>query len=254
MKIQVLGCSSAELPNANLPGFLVDGKILLDAGTIGTVLTESQQWKISHVLITHAHLDHVKDLPFFADNISMNRKRHQVTIMSIPEVNGALKKNLLNDILWPDFTKIPTPDDPILKLQNIQPGVSFTLDGYRIIGYEVRHTVPAVGYLIEDKNGKRLLYAGDAGPDNTIWEFIPGKLDGIIVEVSLPNRFQERALETGHLTPKLLQKELKRMKDLPDMIFITHCKPGYREKIQEELQSLHMGSITMLTDGARFEL
>ena len=51
MNIQVLGCSAVELPNANLPSFLVDGKLLLDAGTIGTVLDEKEQWKVKNVLI-----------------------------------------------------------------------------------------------------------------------------------------------------------------------------------------------------------
>ena len=45
MKIQVLGCSAVELPNSKLPGFLIDEKILLDAGTIESVLYESKQWK-----------------------------------------------------------------------------------------------------------------------------------------------------------------------------------------------------------------
>ncbi|NIO82544.1 MAG: 3',5'-cyclic-nucleotide phosphodiesterase, partial [Candidatus Aminicenantes bacterium] len=50
MKIQVLGCSAVELPKSNLTSFLVDKKILLDAGTIGSSLDESEQWKIKHVL------------------------------------------------------------------------------------------------------------------------------------------------------------------------------------------------------------
>jgi ribonuclease BN (tRNA processing enzyme) len=78
MKLQVLGCSAAELPDAKLSSFLVDEKLLLDAGTIGPALDETRQWKIRHVLITHAHLDHIKDIPFFADNISVHNRRHHV--------------------------------------------------------------------------------------------------------------------------------------------------------------------------------
>jgi ribonuclease BN (tRNA processing enzyme) len=254
MKIHVLGCSAVELPDSNLPGFLVDGKLLLDAGTIGSALDENEQWKIKHVLLTHAHLDHIKDLPFFADNISINNKKHHVTVVSIPKVNMALRRNLFNNILWPDFTRIPTPVNPIIRLMNISPGKTFTVDGYNITAYKVNHTVPAVGYLIEDNNKKRLLYIGDAGPGDTIWKSQNNKVHGLIIEVSFPNRFKATALETGHLTPKLLSLEIKKMRYLPDKIFVTHCKPRYGEKIREELKMLNIKHIRILKDGVYLEL
>lgn len=37
-------------------------------------------------------------------------------------------------------------------------------------------------------------------------------------------------LETGHLTSGLLALELKKLKTLPDYIYITHCKPMCIEK------------------------
>ena len=205
-------------------------------------------------MITHVHLDHVKDLPFFADNIAMNYKNHHVSVISIPAVNKALKQNLLNNILWPDFTTIPTPDEPVIRLKNINPEEPFSITGYNITAYEVKHTVPAVGYLIEDKKGKRLLYVGDTGPNDTIWTSQNKRIHGLIIEVSHPNRFKSMALETGHLTPGLLSAELNKMECIPDMIFITHCKPQYKMKIKEELKMLHIDNIKILEDGTRFEL
>ncbi len=254
MKIKVLGCSAVELPNANLTSFLVDERLLLDAGTIGTVLDDDQQRKIKHVLITHAHLDHIKDLPFLADNISINRKSQHVTVISIPPVIEALKQNLFNNVIWPDFTRIPTPDNPIIRLKNISPGKTFTIDGYNITACRVNHSVPAVAYLLEDRKGKRLLYTGDTGPNSAIWKSQFDKLNALIIEVSLPNRFGTMALETGHLTPKLLALELEKLKYMPDMVFITHCKPGYRKKIKEELQGLNNINFKILKDGTHFEL
>ncbi len=255
MKIQVLGCSAAELPNSRLSSFLVDGKILLDAGTIGTVLNESEQWKIRHILITHAHLDHIKDIPFFADNISMKNKRHNVTVMGIPYVIRALKHNLFNNVVWPDFTKIPTPENPIIILKNIDIGKTFGIDSYKVTAYKVNHTVPAVGYIIEDKRGKRLLYMGDTGPNVTIWNSLKGtKIHALIMEASLPNRFENTALKTGHLTPKLLKLELNKMTNLPEIIYITHCKPAYRDNVKEELKKLDIKNIKIIKDGDMYEL
>lgn len=255
MKIQVLGCSAAELPESNLTGFLVDGKLLLDAGTIGRALDEKKQWKIKHILITHAHLDHIKDIPFFAENISIHNKNHQVTLLSIQEVLRAVQNNLLNNIVWPDFTKLPTTDNPIIKVKQVTAGKTYKIDGYTVNVLEVKHTVPSVGYLLKDGKGKTLLYIGDTGPSDTIWSSLNStEINGLIIEVSLPDRNREQAINTGHLTPALLEKELLKLERFPDNIFITHCKPRYKDKISEQLKKLRIPNIRILKDGDILEL
>ena len=68
MRLQVHGCAGAELPGHNMPGFLIDRTLLLDAGTIGFALDFQEQKIIEDIFITHAHLDHIKAMPFFTDN------------------------------------------------------------------------------------------------------------------------------------------------------------------------------------------
>jgi ribonuclease BN (tRNA processing enzyme) len=60
MKLRVLGSAGAELPNFRPPAFLLDDQLLLDAGTIGSVLSEEEQWNIHTILVTHSHLDHIR--------------------------------------------------------------------------------------------------------------------------------------------------------------------------------------------------
>lgn len=255
MKIKVLGCSAVELPNSHLISFLIDEKILLDAGTIGTVLDESSQWKIKHVLLTHAHLDHIKDIPFFADNISMHNKKHHVTIISIPSVIRALKKHLLNDVVWPDFTKIPSPKKPIIRFRSIETKTPYKIDSYSVTAHRVTHSAPAVGYLIEDRKGNRLLYTGDSGPSVSIWKSLrKTKIHGLITEVSFPNMMKTLAIKTGHLTPNLLQQELKKLDMLPERILIAHCKPKYRDSVNRELARLNIKNIKLLRDGTNIDL
>lgn len=74
MKIKVLGCSGAEFPGHNSPGFLLDDKILFDAGSVTNVLHEKEQLEIKNIFITHAHLDHIKGIPFLADNVLSSGK------------------------------------------------------------------------------------------------------------------------------------------------------------------------------------
>jgi len=249
MRIEVLGCSGAEFPGHNPPGFLIDGKIMLDAGTIGSYLTEDAQWKIRHILISHAHLDHIKGIPFLADNIIIKNKKHNVTVIGIAPVLRTLKNSLLNNKIWPDFTMIPDPGKAVIKFLEIKHRKSIDLNGYRITACKVNHSVPAAGYIIEDKKGGRLLYTGDTGPTNSIWEEAAStKIHCAIIEVSFPNRMEAMALTTGHLTPGLLKKEIKKMREIPERIMITHPKPQHLKTIVSEIKKLGIPNIKILKD------
>lgn len=255
MKIQVLGCSGAVAPHANLPAYLIDGTMLLDGGTIGSVLKRSQQWKIRNILLTHAHLDHIREIPFLAGDIDMENKNHHITLVSKSKILQSLKKSLFNNLVWPDYTIIPTPEDAIIKLQSIPEGRLLAIGGYTVTAYSVNHKIPSLGFHIEDNRRKRLIYTGDTGPTERIWQTVRGRrIHGLIIEVSLPNRYRKMALETGHLTPSLLSQELKKMGTLPDRIFVTHLKPQFRRKIIEEIAKIGIDNIEILKDGQSIEL
>ena len=250
MRIHVLGCSGAELPKNNMTSFLIDHKLLLDAGTIGEALPKTEQWKIKNILLSHPHLDHVKALPFFVDNIVSNEKDLNVNLYSDSKVISALRNNLFNGIIWPDFTRIPSADNGTLNFVEVLTEKSFDVDGYEVTAYRVNHTTPAIGYLIKDSRGKKLLYTGDTGPTEGIWQATAnGTIHGLIVEVSFHNGLTEKAILSGHLTPELLKEELKKLKNIPERIFITHSKPGQKERIQEELDELGWDNLEMLEDG-----
>ncbi len=250
MNIKVLGCSGAEFPGFNPPGFLIDGKLLLDAGTIGVSLSENAQWKIRYIAVTHAHLDHIKGLPFLADNIIIKNKTHYVTVIGIAPVLKTLKKNLLNNKVWPDFTMIPDMKNGIIKLREIKYGMSLKIDGYKVTAYKVNHSVPAAAYVIEDKKGKRVLYTGDTGPTNALWKAACRKrIHRAIIEVSFPDRMKTMAINTGHLTPGLLKEEIKKMKIIPDEILITHPKPQHIKTIRLEIKRLGLPGIRILNEG-----
>lgn len=253
MKLRVLGSSGAEFPGYNPPAFLIDRKLLLDGGTIGSRLSESEQWEIKNILITHSHLDHMKGIPFLADNIVIKNMRHSITLFGIGETLTALRENLLNDKLWPDFTKISAAIDPVIRMKNISGCRAFKIDGYTIKACRVNHTVPAVGYIIKDFSGRVLLYTGDTGPTNDIWRVAP-RVDVVIVEVSFPNNLEELAMKTGHLTARLLAGELEKMTDFQGQVFVTHPKPQYIDSIRKEIRGIGRRRIEMLKDGKLYEI
>ena len=257
MKVKVLGCSGAELPNFSPPTFLVDDKMLLDGGTTTATLKENDQEKISHILTTHAHLDHIRGIPSLADNMLLRDRKHSITLVGIREVLQSVKKNLFNNIIWPDFTRIPSPKYPALKLKTIKIGKSFRILNYKITAEKVNHSVIAIGYIIENSKGKRLLYSGDTGPTTNLWKKINKKngnvcIDGAIIEVTFPNNMKEMAINTGHFTPAMLFDELKKLKRLPLKIFITHIKPQFLNIISRELRNLKLKQITILQKGKTY--
>lgn len=254
MRLRVLGSSGAEFPGHNLPAFLIDGTILLDAGTIGAALDEKAQWKIRHVIITHAHLDHIRGIPFLADNVIVRNKKHQINIIGSSPTIRAIRHTVLNNRIWPDFTALPDARNPVLGLKTVGNRKPLYINGYKIRSYAVNHSVPATGYLIEDVKGRRLLYTGDTGPTDAIWTATSRPVHCLIVEVSLPDRMRDMALRTGHLTPGLLRGEMKKMRIIPDRIFVSHIKPQYQGAIEREIKKLGLRNIRILRDGDILEI
>jgi ribonuclease BN (tRNA processing enzyme) len=253
MKLRVLGCAGAELPDFRPPAFLIDDTLLLDAGTIGSVLTEEEQRNICNIFITHSHLDHIRAIPTLADNfIIKNYLHHTIMVHSTCDVIAAMKDHLFNNVIWPDFTKIPHKASPILTFNTIETDQEYCIDGYVIRAVPVNHTVPSVGYIVTH-NGKTLAYTGDTGPTEEFWRHASGA-DALIVEVSFPNSMEQLALLTRHLTSSLLRVELEKIDRLPVRILITHPKPQYYNIIRAEIESLGMKGIELLRDGSVFEL
>lgn len=204
---------------------------------------------ITHIFLTHAHLDHIKAIPFLVDNMVSTRPEYQLTVVSGIEVLHDLRCNIFNDRIWPDFTLLPNSDTPVLRYQEIRNGEPFHVGGYSITATPVNHSVPAYGYLVSNASSDAFLYTGDTGPTDTIWERTAGhRVKLLIVEVSFPNELEHLALASGHLTPFLLGKELAKMPVVPEKIFVTHLKPFHRDKIAAQLSELNGFRVSILED------
>ncbi len=105
---------------------LIDERITIDAGAVCRSLDLNDQVKIDHMLISHSHMDHVKDLALMADQV-IGRRPEPVHLHCGPETAETLQTSYFNNYLWPDFTKIPTADNPVMRLH-----VREALDVFRI--------------------------------------------------------------------------------------------------------------------------
>jgi ribonuclease BN (tRNA processing enzyme) len=255
MEIKVLGASGSEVPGHSCPAFLVDGKILLDAGTIANSLHISEEQTLRHILLTHAHFDHIKGLPFLLDNLVIRDSGHTITVAGGRDVLDDLQANIFNDRIWPDFTRIPSAGKPVLRYRALRTDRPALFDGYRVTMTRVDHTVPAYGFIVADPGGDAVAYTGDTGPTDRFWKRVDrAGVKCLIVECSYPDRMRALALSAKHLTPSLLARELARLSSPPPEICVVHLKPQLLPEIERELLALGIGALRLPAEGETLRL
>ena len=238
MRLRVLGCSGSIGGHHNrTTSFLVDQDILIDAGTGVGDLSLAELTLIDHIFVTHSHLDHVNSIAFFLDSVGALRPK-PVTVYATGPTIAILKKNLFNWDIWPDFTVIPTPEQPFLRYQEVAVGKVIVLDGRRITVLPAVHTVPAVGYQL-DSGKASLVFTGDTGPNDALWDVVNriGNLKYLIIETAFSDKDRELAKLALHLCPSMLADELAKLKR-PAEIYITHLKPSEIELTMQEIEEL----------------
>lgn len=250
MNIRVLGCHGSQLPNCNTTSFLLGQNVLMDAGTVTSVLSLEEQAKIDYIFITHAHLDHVCDIMFLADNMCYQRRKKPLIIVSTRGIIEAIHRHLFNNVIWPDFSKIPNSKAPLIKFQMIKPGKKQKIGDFLVRTIDLHHVVETVGYVIEAK-GKAVIFLGDTGPTEEAW-LVARKTEGlkaVFIETSLPDGMKDIADITGHLTPLTLAVELKKLTGAKPDIYLYHMKPTYHEAICKEVAAIKDRKIHIIEDG-----
>lgn len=250
MNIRVLGCHGSQLPNYNTTSFLIGQNVLIDAGTVTTVLSLPEQLEIDYIFITHAHLDHVRDLTFLADNVWFQRRKKPLYIISTRGIIQAIHEHLFNNIVWPDFSRLPSPQAPLIKFKIIRPGRQQKIGDLQVRAIDLHHVVETVSYVVEQQ-GKSVMFFGDTGPTVKAWQ-IAGKTKGlkaIFIETSLPDGMKDIADKTGHLTPLSLAAELTKLTGAKPDIYIYHMKPNYHEAIRKEVAMIKDRKLHIIEDG-----
>jgi ribonuclease BN (tRNA processing enzyme) len=251
MELRVLGCSGGEAEGHRLTGLLVNGSVAIDAGSITQALSTQEQIGIRQIFISHSHLDHICTLPFFTKNI-FGHTEVPVQIHALPETLDALRRHLFNDELWPDFSVIPSPDNPIIRFSEITPGQTYEVEGLRITPIPVNHLVPCVGYLVEDDHSA-FIFSSDTAETGLVYEVAnrTPNLKLFITEASFPNEQDWLAEASKHLTPSKLGRELQKLKvEVP--VGIYHLTPGDRSVMLPQIEAIGDPRLRMLDQDARF--
>jgi ribonuclease BN (tRNA processing enzyme) len=234
MQVRVLGCSGGIGAGLLTTAFLVDNDVLIDAGTGVGDLSYEDMKGIRHVFVTHSHLDHIASIPLLVD--SLFDELTEPLVVHAPQVTiDALQHHIFNWEIWPDFTRLPDPESPVLRFEPIEAGEVCRIGGRTFEAIEVAHTVPAVGYLCSSGRAA-FCFSGDTTTNDTLWAALnrAEHLDMLIVEVGFPDGQAELAHLSRHYSPQSLAADLAKLDRRP-RIAVTHIKPGDEDRIMAEL-------------------
>ncbi|MDD4965071.1 MAG: 3',5'-cyclic-nucleotide phosphodiesterase [Gallionella sp.] len=253
MKFRVLGCSGGIGGNLHTTSFLLDQDVLIDAGTGVNELSLTELSKIDHIFITHSHLDHIACIPLLLDSVGFMRE-HPVTLYARADILEILKTHIFNWKIWPDFSEIPSVQQPFMRYQEIEVGETISLNGRKITALPANHVVPAVGYHL-DSGAHSLVFSGDTTTNDAFWKVVNeiSNLRFLIIETAFSNSERDLAILSKHLCPSLLTEELGKFTGNA-AVYICHLKPGEMELIMDEINhSEHGVHAKMLLNNQVFE-
>ncbi|ACT47518.1 3',5'-cyclic-nucleotide phosphodiesterase [Methylotenera mobilis] len=258
-QLKVLGCSGGIGGDYRTTSLLLDHDILIDAGSGVGDLSMDELLKISHIFVTHSHLDHIAFIPLLLDTV-MGIRSEPITLYATQETLAILQAHIFNWKIWPDFNAIPNATAPFLRYQEIKLGQPVVLGGRTITALPVHHVVPAVGYHIKGA-AHSLVYTGDTTICDALWHAVNNinHLKYLIVETAFSNSELELAVLSKHLCPSMLLQELAKLNAAHLTgaleVYITHLKPGEDAHIMREIAAGNAGlSIKALNRDQVFEL
>lgn len=255
MELRVVGCHGGETPRHRTSAFVLDERIAIDAGSLTSELDLEAQWKLEACLVSHAHLDHIRDLATIADNRAQHKCPPLVVAATAMTIQ-ILKKHFFNGLLWPDFTKIPNAESPTIVYKLLRPEVTTDVAGYAVRAIMVSHTIDCCAFVIQGPNGS-IAYSGDTGPTERLWEVLneTPNLRAMLMEVSFPNREQRLATASGHHTPRTLAVDLRKHHNAKELPFILyHIKPVFQAEVEKECAKLKGLNLTVPSLGDHFLL
>jgi ribonuclease BN (tRNA processing enzyme) len=252
MQIEVLGASGGETPECWLTSLLINDRLALDAGCLTRALSLERQSALRSIVISHPHVDHIYSLPFFIENVYRAQER-AVAIYGSASTLEAVRRHLLNDVTWPDFTRLPSQRRPAVRFHEIVAGQAFELEEVVLTPIPVQHPLPTFGFLLEDGRGHAVLWSSDTGPTEELWRWANRArgLELVCLETSFDNALQDLADVSQHLTPHSMALELAKLKkEVP--VLLHHLKPASQDRIRQEVEALAEARLGFLEQGRTY--
>ena len=251
MRLRVLGCYGGSAPEMRLTSYLLDEGVAIDAGALTETLPVKDQARISHLFISHSHIDHLATLPFLLDNV-LPLIEKPVSLFGPQDTIRCLKEYLFNDYLWPDFTKISNGKTRILRMEVLPCGKTVEVYGLSITPFAMEHAVECHGHLVQGPDSA-VAICSDTDSTAGLAGVLPGavNLKAVILEASFPKRLDRIAGLSRHLSTDSFAREVARIPpDVP--VLVSHLKPDCAEEIEEEIRRIGRKNVSLLEQGREY--
>jgi len=251
VRFTTLGTGTISLAAArSCAGYLLetaDVRLLIDcgAGITRRLAERGPEWQtITHVAISHFHIDHHGDLPtlIFAWKYGFLPPR------SAPvEIIGPVGTADLFARLSAAYGEWVTAPGFPLTIREVTPAdVAELPGGLRLTCHPVPHTPESVAYSME-RGGRRIVYTGDTGPSEPLAAWARG-CDLLVCECSLPTGMHI----PEHLTPEQCGELAAAA--APKHLALTHFYPPVEQVDVRALVGARFGGpVTLAHDGWSFD-
>lgn len=195
---------------------------------------------IKNIFVSHTHLDHICAIALYVDNYFM-KLQDSICIYASKQSIQNLKEHFFNNKIWPDFSNINLSNGkPAIIYNEINLGDRIVIDGITIEPVVSYHATGSYGFILTYEENS-IYFTSDTYYHDDIIKLINSRTDikQVIADVSFDSACDKLAIESKHLTPKLLKKIQDETRE--DVIFhVYHIKYCYKEKIEEELKKLNI--------------
>jgi ribonuclease BN (tRNA processing enzyme) len=253
MRVRVIGAAS-PVPSFSLSTFVIDDALALDAGALGWFDTPERQAQVRDVALTHAHLDHIAGLAGFIENV-YGLAPEPPRVHAPEPVLRVLRDHLFNDEVLPDFVGLSERSPcPFLRLCPVAVNRPFSVGRLHLTAFEVDHTVPTVGYTVNDGAGAVVLVT-DTAPVPAVMARVAQvpQLRAVFLEASFPSGMEQLAAVTKHHTAGQF---LAAAKQLPPAVkvYAVHVKPRTVEAITREVAAAGLPNVAVAVPGQVVEV
>ena len=272
MQIEMLAVTTADIPPGqytssylvaagDAAGDPIDGGgdlLAVDAGCLGFWNDPEDQMRVKHVLLTHAHADHIASLPLFLENV-YDFGPDCPTLYGSRATLDALRAHVFNGVIWPDFIGMSTADNAFCRVVELEAEAPARIAGFDVLPVAVDHAVPTLGYILSEAGAggaaaRAAVFAADSRETDRLWAAAAegGRTPVIaFLEASFPDSMSALAELSAHLTPATLATEAAKL-PADTRIVAVHVKPRFKAQIAAELDALGMPHLVMGRPNQRF--
>jgi ribonuclease Z len=201
--------------------------------------------KISTILISHYHSDHVTGLTQIIETMGIRRKTSSLRIFGPPglkEYFSTVEK----------ITRVASHRAFQIECLEINPNDTIRFEGSVGSAFQMDHTIPCLGYRVNHPAGKVLSYTGDTMPCPSI-EPLGRDADLLIHEATFLDKDRIRAKEPKHSTALEAAKDGKAAQ--AKKLVLTHVNDDWEtpEEMTREAQQL-FANVLVAHDGLEIEI